>query len=149
MPLADNSAAEIHDELFFEVTYHAAYEPMRAVRTKRWKYIRRFADRGTPVLCNCDDGESKSLWLQNDWKDMGLPQEALYDLVFDPNETNNLAPDPQSKAVLEDMKGRLERWMKDTADPLLDGPVPAPPGAEVNDVNSLSPRDKTKNAGQP
>ena len=32
LPLAKDGAEEIHDELFFEVNYHAAYDPMRAVR---------------------------------------------------------------------------------------------------------------------
>ena len=129
---------EIHDELFFEVNYHAAYEPMRAVRTRRWKYIRRFDGRSTPVLVNCDDGESKSLWLEQGWRDQRIPEEMLYDLIFDPNESNNLAVDPAPKSVLEDMRGRLERWMKETGDPLRDGPIPLPDGAIVNDVNDVS-----------
>ena len=82
---------EINDEVFAEVTYHAAYEPKRAVRTGRWKYIRRFGDKHTPVLPNCNDGLSKSLWLEYGWKNMRLPEESLYDLIFDPNERNNLA----------------------------------------------------------
>ena len=46
------------------MTWHAAYEPQRAVRTERWKYIRRFGDRKTPVLANCDDSPSKDLLLE-------------------------------------------------------------------------------------
>ncbi len=57
----NDSATELHEDLFLEVNYHAAYEPKRAVRTKRWKYIRRFDVRAKPVLVNCDGGESKSL----------------------------------------------------------------------------------------
>ena len=34
----------LHQEVFAEVTYHAAYEPQRAVRTARYKYVRRFDD---------------------------------------------------------------------------------------------------------
>ena len=47
---------EINEEIFAEVNYHASYEPKRAVRTQRWKYIRRYGDRTAPVLPNCDDG---------------------------------------------------------------------------------------------
>ena len=42
IPLVNGDVDEIHDEIFAEVTYHAAYEPQRAVRTARYKYMRRF-----------------------------------------------------------------------------------------------------------
>ena len=53
---------ETNDAVFAEITFHAAYEPQRAVRTKRYKYIRRF-DNGHegPVLANIDDSPSKDL----------------------------------------------------------------------------------------
>ena len=56
------------EEIFAEVNYHASYEPKRAVRTQRWKYIRRYGDRTAPVLPNCDDSPSKSLWLEHNWR---------------------------------------------------------------------------------
>ena len=46
--------------------------------------------------------------------------------------------------VLEEMRGRLDRWMRATDDPLLQGKVPAPPGARVNDPDGLSPREPTR-----
>jgi len=143
LPIVRGEVNEINEEVFAEVTYHAAYEPKRAVRTGRWKYIRRFGEKRTPVLPNCDDGLSKSLWLEYGWKNMLLPEESLYDLIFDPNEHNNLAADPASKTVLSEMRGRLGRWMHRTGDPLLDGPVPAPHGAQVNNPDGVSPKEKT------
>jgi arylsulfatase A-like enzyme len=141
LPIIRGEANEINDEVFAEVTYHAAYEPKRAVRTGRWKYIRRFGDKHTPVLPNCDDGLSKSVWLEYGWKNMRLPDESLYDLIFDPNEHNNLAADPASKTVLTEMRGRLDRWMHRTSDPLLNGPVPAPHGAQINNPDGVSPKE--------
>src|SRR5882724_1875678 len=36
VPVVRGEAAELHDELFAEVNYHAAYEPKRAARTQRF-----------------------------------------------------------------------------------------------------------------
>ena len=141
MPLIRGETEEINEQIFAEVTYHAAYEPQRAVRTHRWKYIRRFGDRLTPVLPNCDDSPSKDLWLRHGWRERMVAPEALYDLVFDPTEGHNQAADATLAATLEEMRGRLRGWMQETHDPLLRGPVPAPHGARVNDPDGLSPRE--------
>ncbi len=125
LPLLRGETAEINQEIFAEVNYHAAYEPKRAVRTQRWKYIRRYSELGTPVLPNCDDGPSKSLWLEYGWRQHPVPREDLYDLVFDPAERRNLAGDAAFAPVLAEMRGRLQGWMTRTNDPLLEGPYPA------------------------
>jgi len=148
LPLIQGKAASIHDEIFAEVNYHAAYEPARAVRTARYKYIRRFDGRNHPNLPNCDDGLSKTYWLENGWRNRAVDAEALYDLVFDPNETRNLMADAASAAAVEDMRQRLSRWMQATADPLLRGPVAAPAGAEANDPDGTSPKETPKVVGK-
>lgn len=139
LPVLSGKAKEINDEIFAEVNYHASYEPARAVRTQRYKYIRRFDGRTTQVLPNCDDSPSKSLWLEHGWQQRQIASEELYDLIFDPNEQSNLAA--SQPALLKEMRGRLEAWMKRTNDPLLTGRVQAPAGAKVNPVNGLSPKD--------
>jgi len=139
LPVLRGETPEINDEVFAEVNYHAAYEPKRAARTKRWKYIRRFGGRRTPVLPNCDDSPSKSLWLKHGWRERLLPEEELYDLLFDPGEQNNLAA--SNASALAEMRGRLQRWMKRTDDPLLRGPVAAPHGARVNNPDGVSPTE--------
>jgi arylsulfatase A-like enzyme len=143
MPLIRGEADEIHDAIFAEGTYHAAYEPQRGVRTRRWKYVRRFGDRRKPVIVNTDDSPSKDLWLRNGWRDRPVAPEHLYDLFFDPAELHNLVDDESCMPVLADLSERLDRWMEDTADPLLDGPVPPPPGAEFNDPDQLSAGEPT------
>jgi hypothetical protein len=140
LPLLKGDTKELHDTVFAEVNYHAAYEPKRSARTERWKYIRRFDGRTTAVLPNCDDGLSKQLWLKNGWQTEPLERpEDLFDLMFDPCEQNNLAGDPAHAAVLRDMRGRLDGWMRQTNDPLLKGPVPLPPGARTTPVNDINP----------
>jgi arylsulfatase A-like enzyme len=147
MPVIRGEAEEVNEAVFSEVTYHAAYEPMRCVRTRRWKYIWRPGEshggRPQPVLPNCDESPSKDVWLARGWAARAIPEQQLYDLVFDPNEAHNLAGDPAHAGVLQEMRGRLERWMESTDDPLLDGPVPAPKGAKVNDPAGASPGDPT------
>lgn len=141
LPILRGEQAEVNDEVFSEVTYHAAYEPKRCVRTRRWKYIRRFDGRTTSVLPNCDDGGSKSLWLENGWKTEPLvAREELYDLIFDPMEHNNLVEASYVRDVLGDMRTRLDKWMQRTNDPLLRGPVPLVAGGHVVDPNDISPR---------
>ena len=147
MPLIRGERREIHEEIFGEVNYHAAYEPQRAVRTHRWKYIRHFDGRIHPNLPNCDDGPSKTYWLDNGWRERSVDAEQLFDLVFDPNETRNCVSDPQARAALAEMRGRLERWMRATNDPLLRGPIPAPKGARANDPDGTSPNEEPKVIG--
>jgi N-sulfoglucosamine sulfohydrolase len=142
LPLVQGRVASLHDALFFEVNFHAAYEPMRAVRTRDWKYIRRYDGRRTAVLPNCDDGESKSVWLEGGWRERPVAEESLFDLRFDPNETENLAGDPARQAVLQEMRRRMREWMEATRDPLLRGELPVPATAIVNDADGLSPNEK-------
>ncbi len=141
MPLVRGEVERLHEAIFAETTFHAAYQPHRAARTERWKYIRRFDDYEHPILANCDDSESKDVWVEAGWGDRIVPAEQLYDLVLDPAEGANLATDPAHAAALGEMRGRLQAWMRETADPLLDGPVPPPPGAIVNEQWQVSPDD--------
>ena len=141
MPLVRGEVDSLHDAIFTEMTYHAAYQPQRAVRTERWKYIRRFNDYPHPVLANCDDSASKQLLVDNGWGEELVPTEQLYDLVLDPSEENDLSQRPEHGKELARLRERLLDWMRETDDPLLEGPVPLPPGAWANDPSQASPND--------
>jgi arylsulfatase A-like enzyme len=141
LPVMRKETAEVNDAIFAEMTYHAAYEPQRAIRTKRWKYIRRFGERELPVLANIDDGPTKDLFIAEGWGERPLPREALYDLLFDPAEAHNLADEPSHAGVLAEMHGRLEAWMRETDDPLLYGDVEPPLDVIVNEQDALSASD--------
>ncbi len=141
MPLVLGEAERLHDAIFAETTYHAAYQPHRAVRTERWKFIRRFDDYPHPVLVNCDDSDSKRFLVEAGWGAEEVPAEQLYDLVLDPGEGHDLSADPARADVLAEMRERLDRWMRETDDPLLAGPVLPPPGATVNEQWQVSPDD--------
>jgi arylsulfatase A-like enzyme len=151
MPVVEGQQPGINDAIFAELNFHSAYEPKRSVRTQRYKYIKRFDDRATPVLVNCDDGPSKSFWVKNDWKDQPLLADAdgeeLFDLIFDPAERTNLAAEQNMHSILLDMRHRLSEWMHRTDDPLLKGPIPLPAGVRTDDPNAITvaPRAKKKN----
>jgi N-sulfoglucosamine sulfohydrolase len=138
LPVMRREVEEVNDAVFAELTYHAAYEPQRAIRTKRWKYVRRFGDRELPVLANIDDGPTKDLYIANGWGDRPLPREALHDLLFDPAEADNLVGEESCADVLDELRERLETWMRETGDPLLDGDVEPPPGAILNSPDQRS-----------
>lgn len=138
VPVLEGTVGEINQAIFAEVTYHAAYEPMRCIRTKRYKYIRLFDDEyGGFVQANIDASFSKELLLKNGLFDQVREKELLFDLYYDPNERRNLMDHPQYAAVGKDLKAQLSCMMAETDDPLLNGRVQKPPRATVNKVTCL------------
>ncbi len=144
MPLVDGSREEVNDHVFAEVTYHAAHEPKRAVRTQRYKYVRRYDQEDTPPMANIDASISKDVMLDLGLRTRPRAQEQLYDLMWDPHEAHNLAPQPASLGVLADMRQRLDAWMERTQDPLRQGAVLAPEGAWLNPHADLHPHERPK-----
>ncbi|GHB92490.1 sulfatase family protein [Cerasicoccus arenae] len=124
--LAENPHDSLHDCVFAEVNVHAAYEPMRAVRTKRWKYIRHLHPMDHVILPNVDNGLSKGYLCDHDWASRPPATEELYDLLFDPTEACNLASQTECAAVLDELRAKLDTWMLETDDPLLKGQLDLP-----------------------
>jgi len=109
---------------------------MRCVRTERWKYIRNFMSYVSHMQPNQYkdlkditrtmrklDAEGKLDRLQHRIFAPTRPVEELYDLKNDPYETNNLAGQPDTQNVLQQLRGTLYRWMEDTRDV---GVIPEP-----------------------
>ena len=136
LPLLRGEIESVRDELFGEVTYHAAYEPQRLLRTDRWALIRRYGDRRTPVLPNLDDSPSRDVVMEAGYAEVELPDIALYDTILDPQQRVNLADCRAHRDIRDDLMARLEAWMEETGDPLRHGDVPLPPGGRVNDPDS-------------
>jgi N-sulfoglucosamine sulfohydrolase len=150
-PLIEGRVASVRDEVQSGVTYHAAYQPMRAVRTESHKLIRRFyPPTFHPMPVNVDEGLTKSFLMSHGWGAQVYPEWELYDLNLDPYETKNLAFDPGSQAIFKAMQTRLEKWMKATDDPLIDGDfVPPPEGSRVNLISCLHPEEAKWEATTP
>jgi len=139
LPLLSGEIDSLRNEVFAEVTFHAAFEPKRSVRTKRWNYIRNFSSPSPEAMPNCDDGHSKRLWMEHGMQDRINPREELYDLVFDPQEMNNLADNPACESVKTDLRNRLAEWMERTDDPILRPDPAGLPLPQKVDTETLQP----------
>jgi N-sulfoglucosamine sulfohydrolase len=111
------------DAIFAEKTFHDCYDPMRGVRTRRYKYIRYFEKTAHhPIPADTAMGGAS--------RELGPVArsgfEELFDLEADPGETRNLAGQGAYAHVCEEMRARLAAWMQATRDPLLEGPVGSP-----------------------
>lgn len=139
LPLVQGEDAAEREAIFAEVNYHAAREPMRAVRTKRWLLIHRYSDHSRRVLPNIDDSLSKLYLFDNNFADRRYAEEELYDLVNDPQQSGNRVNDPAIQPVLKELRERLHGWMKETNDPLLDGSLPVADGMKDTPADAYSP----------
>lgn len=128
----------VRDEIFAEVTYHAAYEPMRCIRTERYKYIRYFDNFPDTIKPNIDWCPSKKFLMEHGLGERPHdPQEMLFDLYYDPGERVNQAENPRYASIHNNLANRLQSWMENSRDPLLLGRVPKPPGAVANRQDGL------------
>ncbi len=113
--------------IFSEKNFHDHYDPVRAVRTDRYKYIRSFTDQPKIPLPKDIQASIASKTLRPDANEP-RPREELYDLAIDPHEETNRMDDPELAAVREDLTARLDTWMRETNDPLLQTTdLPYPP----------------------
>jgi arylsulfatase A-like enzyme len=128
----DDAEATMRSHVFSEMTHHdIGYNPMRAIRTDQYKYIRNFIS--LPFLFEVPNdviqSDSMKGFLEvfgEDKYNKPRPEEELYDLKADPLEHMNLAADSEFFDIKERLRKLLEWWMQSTKDPILKGPVPAP-----------------------
>lgn len=125
--------AEAHpagwDETFFSHTFHEVtnYFPYRALRARRYKYVRTLFPELTMPL-------PSDLWASPTWHAVraggisllgGRPTqrclhhdaEALFDLERDPLEVDNLIGDPAQAGVAAEMRAKVQTFRLATADP--------------------------------
>jgi arylsulfatase A-like enzyme len=112
-------------EIFAEKTFHTYYEPMRAIRTDRYKLIVNF-EVSTRVDVPTDIRQSPIYALMHAEFDQVRAPVEVYDLREDRWEQHNLAGSAPVANVEIELRQRLLDWMRSTDDPLLDGPVASP-----------------------
>ncbi|MHD0316432.1 sulfatase family protein [Fusobacterium sp. THCT1E2] len=140
----DNKAV-LDEYIFAEVNFHTSYEPVRCVRTKRYKYIKYYDETWNKVnLSNIDESVPKDFLMNNGLKEKVKYREGLFDLYYDPTERNNLVEDSKYKEVLEKLrKVLLEKQVK-TDDPILKGALEIKKGYKVNKVECETASSKNK-----
>ena len=142
-PLLDGGTDEVREDVFAEINFHTSYEPVRCVRTKRYKYIRYYDPDYLKInLSNIDESGSKVYYMKRDLRRQTKYEEALYDLVYDPGERCNLADLEEYKYILKDMENRLERYETGTDDPILQGEIAVRPEWKVNRKECLQASSK-------
>lgn len=118
--------------LFASHTFHEIqmYYPMRVIRDQSFKLIWNMAHQ-LPYP-SASDLWSSATW-QAQWKlgmdapygsrtvdeYMNRPAFELYDMKYDPDETRNLADDPNHAKTLESMKKKLKALQRDLSDPWI------------------------------
>jgi len=141
---ADNKAF-LDEYIFAEVNFHTSYEPVRCVRTKRYKYIKYYDETWNKVnLSNMDESVPKDFLMNNGLKEKVKYREGLFDLYYDPTERNNLVDDIKYKEILKNLrKVLLEKQIK-TDDPILKGALEIKKGYKVNKVECETASSKNK-----
>ena len=131
-PLLNGGNYTANDIVFTERNFHGEkmkeddpdyinlLDPVRAARTDRYHYIRWYEPglkpEAIPDHCKHDDNERH--------------EERLYDVIQDGLECVDISTRPEYRHVLADMRARMDQWMQDTNDWLLDGKRPQQPCAD-------------------
>ncbi|SDE68564.1 Arylsulfatase A [Pricia antarctica] len=162
--IAQFGAYEVEKES--EYTFHSSdrfdelYDRLRAVRSKRYKYIKSYNTNIShalpvgyreqmPMMQELRKlHETGKLNVNQDlWLSTIKPEEELYDLQKDPYELHNLAGNKDLKDTLVRYRKILKDWIKDTKDLgeypekelidnwLVDGKQPKLPPLEVEEKN--------------
>jgi len=116
----------VREAIYAEKTFHSYYDPMRCVRTERFKYIRNFE---TAFAVEVPGDVQLGLIFRSDPGRYSVDRQQMvefYNLFDDPLEQHNLVNDAELAEMRRELDRRLWQWMEETSDPLLSGPVASP-----------------------
>ncbi len=122
LPLLRGEPWRKSSALFGQFTFHTYYDPKRCIRTQTHKLIVNFTD--APAFMDCSQSwrpRSEPYNLSHFVE--GSPPVELYDLQNDPWEMQNLANTASVALLQQSLLSELGKWMEQTADPLLHGPI--------------------------
>ncbi len=109
--------------------FDGQYDMIRAVRDKRFKYLKNFNPDQAYYLPIAYRENMKSMQellrlhqlgelneIQSQWFRSEKPEEELFDCVNDPHELNNLANNPNYQEKLKELRIQCQQWMADIND---------------------------------
>lgn len=155
--IQDKNASNNRDYLFADGNGSSVllYYPRRSVRGKRFKLIHNLLhEKENPKYHFYEthknghfDGGTEEAEILNSSNEVieaykvwrNPPQYELYDLKNDPYEFKNLSNNPEYKETLDRLVTELERWQKETKDPLADPVKFARFNREIDSINKLYP----------
>ena len=133
LPILEQADPPGWDRVFASHGFHEIqqYYPMRALRTREYKYIVNLAAplefpiagdiASSPTWRAIVARPSVGLGARTVDAFLHRPAEELYDLRKDPAEVHNLAADPAHRQVLERMRAEMAKFREETRDPWLPG----------------------------
>lgn len=111
-------ADPVRTAVYTTKTYHDSFDPIRAVRTKRYSYIENYAPR--PLLdLPWDIADSAPGRAVEPLVTSPRPERELYDLAADPTESHNLLtaqPTEEAETVGSDLALMLNDWRESVGD---------------------------------
>lgn len=125
-PLLKGQSYEENEHIFAEMTYHQYYDPIRCIRSKKYKLIANFCCN---PLFQDPNQDYKNRVITKIPKEPAWEYKKpfeLYDLESDPNETVNIYDKMAEDKTIAELKSHLFKWMNETNDPLLKG-IPVSP----------------------
>lgn len=137
---------DINEAIFAEVNFHTSYEPMRCVRTNRYKYIRYYDETWNVVNCsNIDESNPKDFLMNHGLQTHQKPKEALYDLYYDSGEQHNCIDEVEYQEVKARLTDILVKKQIETNDPILKGELEFKSSYKVNKKSCLQASSKDQN----
>jgi N-sulfoglucosamine sulfohydrolase len=131
LPIVDEANPTGWDRIFASHQFHeiTMYYPMRAIRTREYKYILNIANElSIPHASDLYNSPTWQTILKSNVSQLGArtrasfehrQKEELFDLTLDPSESKNLASDPSKAEILADLRGQLKKYREQTRDPWL------------------------------
>ena len=80
--------------------------------------------------------------MENGYASYPKAEEAFYDLIYDPDEMNNLIDHEELHEIINEFRNQLHDFQVKTNDPLLNGPLPVKPSYKVNKPDCIEASSK-------
>ena len=127
LPVLDSEEPPGWDETTFSHSFHGVteYYPYRAIRGRRYKYVLNLfpeltlplpTDLFTSKTWRVVERERLELGQRRTLEVLHQPQEKLYDVQADPQETHNLINAPELADLVADFRAKMKAFREETDD---------------------------------